>query len=152
MRYFYLCPTIVSLYFYLASSNANSAPCNLDKLISTFLYINFCICFLFLESYSSNMFHEYINISYILSDIYVCFFFFSIDKYSERNTRNAMNLREKKCQWNWLSVLIQRWFDLLKIWFIGSVEERNIRLFLSLPHERRLPSLMRFNRSPKHVD
>lgn len=28
-----------------------------------------------------------------LSDIYVCFFF--IDKYFERGTRNAMNLRKK---------------------------------------------------------
>lgn len=138
----YLRHTIVSLYFYFASSSATLIPYNLDKLVSTFFIYQFL--YLFISKIdSSKIFHEYINTSYIR---YLLFVFFFIDKYFERN---AMNLRKKMSTKLVVCDSKAIWFgksDLLEAW------KREIWLFLSLSHDRRLPSLMRFNRSPKLVD
>lgn len=129
MRYFYLRHTIVSLYFYFASSSATYI---LDKLVSISSYINFCFSISKIDS--PKIFHECINTWYILSDIYDCFFFFFINEYFERNTWNAMDLRKKKYQRNWLSV-IQRQFDLenLIYWKRGREKYSAVSFFVSRP-------------------
>lgn len=69
---------IVSLYFYFASSSATLIPYNLDKLVSTSFIYQFL--YLFISKIdSSKIFHEYINTSYILSDIYCLSFFLLIN-------------------------------------------------------------------------